>query len=272
VTLISAWAVFAPGNIVVRLPWSLLLGLMMWYILAWSQRQVSRYAYAQSVAELGINILLGVTVLQVPLWIAKRALRYRLLAPGEAILPTSSERFQFQLKHMLIGTFIFAIALSPLRAVLPQEGLGNFELGRREWEMFVLVGAAICVNLIATLPCLWGGFVSRARLVPLGLAWLIYTLIVTGLEFWGLCAVLRAPPEPWKVFWVIYVVNATQGAVVFGVMRCYRALGYRLLRAPRTLPPPLPEWLAAADVDAVNETGDDSSSTPSGLRSVDLLL
>jgi len=44
VTLISAWAVFAPGNIVVRLPWSLLLGLMMWYVLAFSMQQADSYS------------------------------------------------------------------------------------------------------------------------------------------------------------------------------------------------------------------------------------
>ncbi len=43
VTLIAAWAVFAPGNIVVRLPWSLLLGLMMWYLLVLGQRRLPYY-------------------------------------------------------------------------------------------------------------------------------------------------------------------------------------------------------------------------------------
>ena len=44
VTLIAAWAVFAPGNIVVRLPWSLLLGLMMWYLLALGEQRAAAIA------------------------------------------------------------------------------------------------------------------------------------------------------------------------------------------------------------------------------------
>ena len=42
VTLIAAWVVFAPGNIVVRLPWSLLLGFAMWYLLVLGERRASR--------------------------------------------------------------------------------------------------------------------------------------------------------------------------------------------------------------------------------------
>ena len=235
VMLISAWAVFAPGNFVVRLPWSLLLGLMMWYILAISQREAAFYSYAQNLVQLGINILVGVTVLQIPLWIAKRALRYRMLSPGEAIVPTASERMQFEVKHLLIATFLLAIALSPLRLILPAEPLTHF---RYEWEMFALVGAGISVNLVATLPCFWGGFVSSSRVIVLVPCWLAYSLVVTGVEFAGLCMALSYPPDAIKTYFLVYVVNVTQGGVVFGVMYCYRALGYRLLRVPREMPLP----------------------------------
>ncbi len=249
---------FAPGNIVVRLPWSLLLGLMMWYVLGWSVRQTSPNFYTQSVTELGINMLTGVTVLQVPLWIAKRAFRYRMIAPGEDPLPTAAERMQFQISHMLIGTLIFAIALSPLRAVLPKEGLEHFRL---DWRMFVLVGVAICANLVATLPCLWGGFASNVKVIPLGVAWLLYCLVVTCLEFWALCAVANYPPNPWEVYWLVYLVNASQGAVVFAVMRCYRALGYRLLRVPREVPP-LPAGIAATEVEIVDVLDEPPQTNP----------
>jgi hypothetical protein len=237
VTLIAAWAVFAPGNIVVRLPWSLLLGLMMWYVLAISDQL--RYVNASGIAQLGVSLLLGVSVLQVPLWIAKRAFRYRMLSPGEVVVPTSQEKVQFELKHMLIGTFLFALGLAPLRVVLPAEAKVHIHWDR---ELPVLLGAAIIVNLIATLPCLWGGFVSNAKALVLGICWLLYCLAITGLEFGCLCAVLGRPgPNPLEVFFVFCLMNASQGAVVFAVMRIYRALGYRMLRAPRTLPTPAPE-------------------------------
>ncbi len=113
-----------------------------------------------------------------------------MLAPGEAPVPTASERFQFQIKHMLIGTFVFAVALSPLRVVLPE---AKFEYVGRDGQMFFIIGVAIVVNLITTLPCLWGGFLSTACAVAMGLGWLLYCLLVTGLEFGTLCLVLGAP-------------------------------------------------------------------------------
>ena len=90
VTLIAAWAVFAPGNIVVRLPWSLLLGMMMWYILAFGQRRAGYRS--EDTLVLGIVLLLGVTVLQVPLWIAKYVFGYRTLMPGEVPAPAARGR------------------------------------------------------------------------------------------------------------------------------------------------------------------------------------
>jgi hypothetical protein len=269
VTLIAAWAVFAPGNIVVRLPWSLLLGLMMWYVLSLSQWRTNyvhdRYhdawhdsyveSYKRDVVQVGICLLLGVTALQLPLWITKRAFRYRMLAPGEIAAPTSTERFQFQIKHLLIGTLFLALALAPLRAVIPSSILQHINL---EWRIFFAVGLAIAANLLTTLPCLWGGFVSSAKLIPLGIAWLLYCLVVTGLEFGTLCVVEGAPPPSHaaNIFGLVYLANVTQGAVVLGVMRCYRALGYRLERVPRDMPPPnrLQETWEAVLV----ETEDDS--------------
>jgi hypothetical protein len=261
VTLIAAWAVFAPGNFVVRLPWSVLLGLMMWYILVFAQRDVQRaggYFNEQDIADVGISLLLGVTALQIPLWIAKRAFRYRMLAPGEVAAPATTERFQFEIKHLLIGTLFLALALSPLRIVIPGSVLQHVRL---EWQMFVILGVAIVANLVATLPCLWCGFASSDRLVPLGFGWLVYALIVTGIEFGVLCAALRGPPdsEVLKVFGLLYLTNVTQGAVVFGVMRCYRALGYRLQRVPRDMPPP--ERLQETWEAVLVETEDDSNQT-----------
>ena len=240
VTLIAAWAVFAPGNIVVRLPWSLLLGLMMWYVLVFGERRVnalSPYGHygPQDVRVLGIVLLVGVTVLQIPLWIAKLVFRYRMLMPGEVAEPAQRKPLQFQVKHLLIGTFLFAVALSPIRLVLRKETVGSLMSNREFGHMSVMMLAAIVVNLVATLPCLWGGFASAKRVWRLGVAWSVYNLGVTGTEV----AVLRAfgpPHEPetlWEILWVLGVVNFTQGVVVFAVMRIYRTLGYRLQRVPR---------------------------------------
>jgi hypothetical protein len=229
VTLIVAWAVFAPGNIVVRLPWSLLLGLAMWYLLVFGRRQADRMPMRpEEVFTLGVALLLGVTVLQIPLWIAKRVFRFRMFVSDDAPLSVERGPVQFQLKHLLIGTFIFAVALSPIRLILPKESAGNLF---HDQELLVLVPAAVVVNLVATLPCLWGGFLPGDRAWRLGLAWLGYGFLVTVIEFAVVCAILGAPGGE-NVLLKIYLLNFTQGTVVFVVMRIYRTLGFRMQRVP----------------------------------------
>jgi hypothetical protein len=230
VTLISAWAVFAPGNIVVRLPWSLLLGLSMLYVMAFAERQTSgARSRAENILILGIVLLLGVTIIQVPLWIAKRAFRYRMLSPGE--LPVSSSRgpMQFQLKHLILGTFLLSVALSPIRLILPKESVGSLMPDR---ELLVLIPLAVVGNLVATVPCLWGGFESTRSMLRLGIAWCVYILVVTSVEL-PVALMPGDAPHKMEVFAMIYLINFAQGFVVFAVMRIYRTLGYRLQRVPR---------------------------------------
>jgi hypothetical protein len=230
VTLIAAWAVFAPGNIVTRLPWTILFGLMMWYTIVFGYRTSVNEGHRQSsedVVVLGTVLLLSVIVLQIPLWIAKRAFGYRMVSPGESPTPIAEERLQFQVKHLLVGTFILAVALSPIRYILPTEHVSPVLRG----EMLVLVPMVIVANLVATLPCLWGGFVSLPGMLFV-LAWAVYCLIVTGIELGVVSAIERGGPER-EAFIVLYALNGVQAAVVFAVMRIYRALGYRLQRVPR---------------------------------------
>jgi hypothetical protein len=232
VTLIAAWAVFAPGNIVVRLPWSLLLGLTMWYLLACGLRRYAygRYDGSHDAVVLGIVLLSSVTVLQIPLWIAKQAFRYRMLMPGEVPAPAGRGPVQFQLKHLLIGTFILSVALSPIRLVLPKESAGSL-MPQYEWLVGILAG--IVVNLLTTLPCLWGGFVSAGRVWWLGLAWAVYSFVIMTVGLAIADIFLGSNGAVYREFPLLQLLNFTQGLVVFAVMRIYRTLGFRVQRLPR---------------------------------------
>ena len=108
---------------------------------------------------------------------------------------------------------------------------------RVDWELYSILAIAIVVNLVATLPCLWGGFISSAQLFSWGLGWLLYWIAVTGIEFWVFRMILRGgPPDDFWSFFLFYTVNVSQGAVVVVVMRIYRFLGYRLVRVARGEP------------------------------------
>ena len=272
-TLIASWAVFAPGNIVVRFPWTLLLGLMMWYVLVFgehSAREVWNPQNSDDVIILGEILLLTVTVLQIPLWIAKTAFRVRISRAEEDRTKTTPERFQFNLRDLLIGTFLFAVALSPIRYMLPKKPINSL------WpdsELLLLIPVAIVADLLATLPCLWIGF--RRRVLALIAFWAGYELIVAGIEHVVLHAYDHAPWEI-KLYGWLAVLNLSQAAVVFAVARTYYALGYRLQRVPRHAPPPpdVAELQHAAETQSPQDSTDviDGGDAPlpiagGGLRS-----
>jgi len=175
VNLIAAWAVLAPGNIVVRIPWTLLLGMLMWYALTLGNR-AGGYNSPEDVVVLGTILLVGVTVTQVPLWIAKKVFRWRLHREGIDVAPSPREERQFNLKHLLIGTFLLALALAPLQEVLPPGSMAHFRPGG---ELFAVVGAVLLCNLLVTVPCIWGAFASRRALLPLVVGWVCYCGVLT---------------------------------------------------------------------------------------------
>ncbi len=198
--------------------------------MAFGERRAAGIAFnPRDILILGLALLLGVTVLQIPLWDAKRAYRYHLLMPGEVPEPAGRRPVQFQVKHLLIGTFLLSVAMSPIRFVLPKESVGSLMPTR---GVLVLIPAAIAVNLVATLPCLWGGFASTRKLWSLGVAWTIYSFAVTAGEL-AIVIIILGPPPGTGYYWIFCLLNFTQGLVVFAVMRIYRTLGYRLQRVPR---------------------------------------
>jgi hypothetical protein len=76
--LIATWAALAPGNFVVRLPWAFVLGVFMWYAFVLGNRAMGYDRLGEAVL-LGVILLGGLMVAQIPLWIARTAFRWRLL-------------------------------------------------------------------------------------------------------------------------------------------------------------------------------------------------
>lgn len=230
VNLIAAWAALAPGNVVLRLPWSLLLGMFMWYALVLGNR-ASNHLTPEGAAILGIVVLGGLAVLQIPLWIAGRAFRWRLVASADAASKPSAGPLQFELWQMMLGVLFVSIALAPARAVLPPGNLDDLRLNGALRELIVVLTAATLCNLVVTVLCIWGAFLPQRRFFRLAFAWLFHCAAVTGVGFFGLVAVLGSPgPESTKVAMSMYLLNVSQCAAVFGTLRIFRAVGFRLVR------------------------------------------
>jgi hypothetical protein len=235
VNLIAVWASLAPGNIVLRISAAFLLTMAMWYGLILGSRPLlllSAPGMTRSDAILLIGILLAsVVILQVPLWIAKKVFRWRLTRqPGDTAEALQEDR-QFHLQHLLIAMFLFAIALSPLRQVLPPVDGDPFGM-RYEW--WVLLPAMILCNLVVTLPCVWWAFAPAPRLIRLILGWPVYCGVLTAVEFVCLWLVIGRPgPRPYEDAIIFFLLNFSQCVAVLGTLWILRAIGFRMVRMPR---------------------------------------
>ncbi len=225
--LIATWAVLSRGNLVVRLPWAILLAMAMWYALVLAGRAAHVTAIDDAVV-LGVVLLAGVTIAQAPLWIAKRVFRWRLVLGADGPVEVETGPWQFTLQHLLLATFLLAVALAPLRKVLPPGPIGHVPFDR---DLLVIVPAVIVCNLLVTVPCIWGALVLRTAVVPLAIGWLFYCVFLTGAELVVILAMGGRHASPPSAFMSLLVVNVGQCATVFGTLLIYRALGFRLVRA-----------------------------------------
>ncbi len=230
--LIATWAALAPSNFIVRLPWSLLLAVLMWYALVVGNRINSRYFDGSDAVVLGLILLYGLLVALIPLGIAARVFRWRLVgwSNGKAAEVNSAAKMQFNLRHLLLSMFLLSLAMAPARLVLPEGG--GWTIPFDETELFVLlVGMAVC-NVVVTIPCIWGAFVRAGKLPSLAVGWLAYCAVLTGVEIGSFVVILGQgnPNNLAEILFAYYVMNLMQCATVFGVLLIFRALGFRLVR------------------------------------------
>jgi hypothetical protein len=237
VNLIATWAALAPGRLMVRLPWALFMGVLMWYALVLGQsdwltggvRLISR----EDAVVLGLSILFGILVIQVPLWVARCGFGWRLVAGEDE--PSNLNERQFHLSHLLAGMLLLSVALGLGRVVLPAGKLENLHVHRELWILLPIV--AIC-NLLVTSPCIWGAF-ARWKIMPLlaGI-WVLYAWLVTLLQVGVLTDLMRSA-EP-GIRSIMCVLNLSQCVTVWGALLLLRATGFRLVRrskSPTSLSP-----------------------------------
>lgn len=215
--LIATWAALSPGRLVVRLPWTWLLGVLVWYALV-----LGRHPPLPA-AHLGLSILFLVLAPQLPLWIVNIGFGWRLVA-GENEPSTLNER-QFRLSHLLAGTFLLCVALTLARLVLSSSDLETVRLGREFWILHAVV--ALC-NLLVSSPCIWGAFASW-RIIPLlAVMWVPYALLMSLMEVGVLTSLLGGSTA--ELAGTLVPLNLTQCITVWGTLLLLRAMGFRLVR------------------------------------------
>jgi hypothetical protein len=200
----------------------------MWYSLILGARATDDYFWLEDAVLLAMFLLVGVMSAQIPLWIAGRLFRWRLVSWAGAVRKPSEGRLQFQLGHLMLGMLFVSLALAPGRVVLPSGDLANLRL---EFEMFALLAVLVVCNLLIAVPCIWGAFARVTTIIPLAFGWLVYCAVVTAIEF-SIFQSIFGPGPPEEIPYLVYVLNVSQCATVFGALLILRALGFRLLRVP----------------------------------------
>jgi hypothetical protein len=235
VNLIAIWAVLAPGNIVVRLPWAILLSTAMWYALVLGARE-REHLFLTAALGMGAVVFFTVAVAQVNLWIAKKAYGWRLIGGTDDAAQSPQGPWQFNLRHLMLATFLLAVALSPLHKVLPPGPIDRFDIDA-EFSLGLAALFILLYSLFVTIPCIWNMMSSQPGVV-LALGWLSYAVGVTGLEIGLLVAIGPRGGTGGEECMLLLVMNVCQCLTIFATLRIYRALGFRFVRGrpPRRNP------------------------------------
>lgn len=227
VNLVAMWAVFAPGPIAWRWPWAGLLGIGMWVTLVVSNRVVywldDRDGFPRSDALLLGGVLFGgMIVAQIPLWIIRQFLAFRLYPPGE---PHGDER-QFNLRQLLIGIALCSVGLGLLRVVLPPQE--DQWYGPSPGEIAFILTVVATVNLMLTLPCMWLALTCRRSMFfGLAMLFIVYTCIVSLGELIVIHAVQGRGAADMDEFMGLWLFNSAQGLSIALTLSILRAAGFR---------------------------------------------
>jgi hypothetical protein len=234
VNLIAVWAALAPGRLMVRLPWALFMGVLMWYALVLGQSYqldesgwvLSQALSRQNAVVLGLMILFGTLSIQVPLWIANYGFGWRLVT-DEGESDKLSER-QFRVSHLLTAMFLLSVVLGLSRVVLPAGRVEN--MGDGFWVFFsLLLPVVASCNLLVTSPCIWTAFAPWNRIGIWIVAWVTFAILLTFVEVGVLVAMFGGFHEP-ELLLMMCVLNLTQCFTVWGTLLPLRLVGFRLVR------------------------------------------
>lgn len=227
--LIAVWAALAPGNMVVRVPWAILMSVMMWYAVVLGAKATDDPKALDSSVRLGVVLLGGVAVALGPLWLARRVCRWRLVSAGRGAGQTPPGPFQFHLRHLLLATAMLSAALAPARVVLPPGAVSDLRLSP---DLRVGLAAVVVCGLLVTIPCVWAVFLRAQAMVPVLLVGLVYCGVLAAAECGVLRALFRPSCGPADLA-CLYLLNVSQFATVFGTLLVFRGTGFELIREPR---------------------------------------
>jgi len=228
--LISIWAAISRGNLIVRLPWALLLVALMCSSF-WAGGEMAEDAYGHSIylqnqlLRTSIMLAAGCILTQIPLWIASRLGGWELARPS-----SSTNDGQFELKQLFLGTTLLAFTLGLARLFFDHDE-SRFSIAHiYELANIFFFAGALC-NLILVTPCVWAAFRLRFTMARFWIAFAV-AFIVSMIQYGGICMIIGGPGRDHVKWGIIFVaVNFGQMVVVYSCLSLLRSVGgFRLWR------------------------------------------
>ncbi len=236
--LISVWAAVTSGSVIVRLPWAMLLTVLMWGTLVFGKYVEGSWdpnIPGDSTILYGFLLAFGCLVTQIPLWIASRVFRWQLVVGGDNPNHVTT---QFNLRQMFVGTVLLAGSLAICRWLLRDVDWRRFwSLGSEFWEIMAFVVTMAFFNLIFVVPSIWAAFLVQPTIRRLVVATFLLSL-VGPIELVVIVAALgNGPSRNEYPVWCLFfsMLHLGQVFVVYGslLLLRYRA-GFRILRVSPT--------------------------------------
>lgn len=237
VTLICVWGAMVQGTFWIRLPWSLLLVVISWCALALGATLEFGRFETDVAINLGVLWVFGVLTSIVPLKIAAVCFRWRIT---QHVDDSSSGRTGscYAIRDIMIGTFLLALSLAVVRAMLPVE---FHELSSMvedgilsDSELLFLLAVYGVLSLAVKLPCIWISLGRRAKDMHQAIfIWVLYCLVLSIIEIVIVISVLGTPSATVAAEFYAGVILGKQlmGAILLGIGFALRGQGYRLERA-----------------------------------------
>ena len=225
VGLLSVWAVLGPQRIWRQ--WTASLLTLTGFVIALTVGATIGFGHGQGFRGL-FALPLVFTVAQLPLWLLRLALGWRMVRSGVEETAGTRRARQFGVQDLLTLTAAVALMLGLARFSIP----ASSDLPGREitamWNAVVSFGLALAiVNTFLVPPCVWAGLrlddLSGAIAGVVGYGLLLFMLIATvvGVQSRG------STPGDMEGLLVLFLA-VTLGAT-FGVLRLAHACGYVLV-------------------------------------------
>jgi len=174
-------------------------------------------------------MLAGFLTAQIPLWIAGKMFRWKLVSWHGS----PDRRMRWRLSHLLWAMLATALTIAPGRLILPRGKWKVPNVLDGPIEAWIVLAVILLTNVLITVPSLWIAFARAWNMAVAIFVWLIYCSVLTGAEIAILLFMSPGADVIMSVYFTIWLVNFTQFAVVYGALAIFRAIGFQFIRLPR---------------------------------------